>query len=170
MSFLPIGSTLELSFAGRCFRLPFDLEPVKLAKIYAFEYQFPTPSTPGRPEIRRRHDRDPPRQRQKVDCVIDFTTDPQCYRHWKLEIEGPVARLLLDVAEDGGLKPGYELKLNSYDLSVDIELFDAMQRLRFEHPEVKAVIVTSGKERVFSAGANIRMLSQSSHVEKVNFC
>ncbi len=102
--------------------------------------------------------------------MIDFTTDPQCYRHWKLEIEGPVARLLLDVAEDGGLKPGYELKLNSYDLSVDIELFDAMQRLRFEHPEVKAVIVTSGKERVFSAGANIRMLSQSSHVEKVNFC
>ena len=105
-----------------------------------------------------------------MDRVIDFNTDPQRYRHWKLEIEGPVAKLLLDVAEDGGLKPGYELKLNSYDLGVDIELFDAMQRLRFEHPEVKAVIVTSGKERVFSAGANIRMLSQSSHVDKVNFC
>src|SRR5687768_18604315 len=101
---------------------------------------------------------------------IDFRTDPSRYKHWKLSIAGPVATLAMDVKEDGGLRPGYELKLNSYDLGVDIELYDAVQRLRFEHPEVGAVIVTSGKERVFCAGANIRMLSQSSHVWKVNFC
>jgi len=92
------------------------------------------------------------------------------YKHWKLTFDGPVATLTMDVQEDGGLRPGYELKLNSYDLGVDIELYDALQRLRFEHPEVGAVILTSGKDRVFCAGANIRMLGQSSHAWKVNFC
>ena len=101
---------------------------------------------------------------------VDFRTEPARYRHWKLSIDGAVATLAMDVKEDGGLRPGYELKLNSYDLGVDIELYDAVQRLRFEHPEVGAVIVTSGKERVFCAGANIRMLGQSSHGWKVNFC
>jgi benzoyl-CoA-dihydrodiol lyase len=101
---------------------------------------------------------------------VDFRTEPSNYRHWKLTFNGPVATLAMDVKEDGGLRPGYELKLNSYDLGVDVELYDAIQRLRFEHPEVGAVIVTSGKERVFCAGANIRMLSQSAHGWKVNFC
>src|SRR5438477_1038971 len=102
--------------------------------------------------------------------LVDFRTEPGRYQHWKVTIDGPVATLAMDVREDGGLKPGYELKLNSYDLGVDIELYDAVQRLRFEHPEVGAVIVTSGKERIFCAGANIRMLGQSSHAWKVNFC
>src|SRR5216117_3639282 len=102
--------------------------------------------------------------------IVDFRTDPQRYKHWKLAFDGAVATLAMDVREDGGLKPGYELKLNSYDLGVDIELYDAIQRLRFEHPEVRAVVLTSGKERVFCAGANIRMLAQSSHAHKVNFC
>ncbi len=102
--------------------------------------------------------------------IVDFRTDPSKYRHWKLDIQGRVATLVMDVKEDGGLRPGYELKLNSYDLGVDIELHDAVQRLRFEHPEVAAAIVTSGKERVFCAGANIRMLGQSGHGWKVNFC
>jgi benzoyl-CoA-dihydrodiol lyase len=101
---------------------------------------------------------------------VDFRTEPARYKHWKLSIDGAVATLAMDVREDGGLRPGYELKLNSYDLGVDIELYDAIQRLRFEHPEVGAVIVTSGKDRVFCAGANIRMLGQSSHGWKVNFC
>jgi benzoyl-CoA-dihydrodiol lyase len=102
--------------------------------------------------------------------VVDFRTDPSRYKHWKLSFDGPVVTLAMDVKEDGGLVPGYELKLNSYDLGVDIELYDAIQRLRFEHPEVGAVVLTSGKERIFCAGANIRMLSQSSHGWKVNFC
>ena len=102
--------------------------------------------------------------------VVDFRTDPSRYKHWKLSFDGPVATLHMDVKEDGGLVPGYELKLNSYDLGVDIELYDAIQRLRFEHPEVGAVVLTSRKERIFCAGANIRMLSQSSHGWKVNFC
>src|SRR5216683_152056 len=102
--------------------------------------------------------------------VVDFRTDPSRYKHWTLSFDGPVATLHMDVKEDGGLVPGYELKLNSYDLGVDIELYDAIQRLRFEHPEVGAVVLTSGKERVFCAGANIRMLNQSSHGWKVNFC
>ena len=106
----------------------------------------------------------------KDRVVVDFRTEPSRYKHWKLSIDGPVATLAMDVREDGGLVPGYELKLNSYDLGVDIELYDATQRLRFEHPEVGAVLLTSGKERVFCAGANIRMLSQSSHGWKVNFC
>jgi benzoyl-CoA-dihydrodiol lyase len=101
---------------------------------------------------------------------VDFRTEPSRYRHWKLSVAGRVATLAMDVREDGGLRPGYELKLNSYDLGVDIELADAIQRLRFEHPEVGAVILTSLKERVFCAGANIRMLSQSGHGWKVNFC
>jgi benzoyl-CoA-dihydrodiol lyase len=102
--------------------------------------------------------------------MIDFRTHPDRYKHWKLSVDGPVATLAMDVSEDGGLKPGYELKLNSYDLGVDIELYDATQRLRFEHPEVGAVVITSGKENVFCAGANIRMLGLSAHAEKVNFC
>ncbi|MGA9723185.1 MAG: 2,3-epoxybenzoyl-CoA dihydrolase [Candidatus Binatus sp.] len=102
--------------------------------------------------------------------MIDFRTEPSAYRHWRLSFAGPVATLAMDVDENGGLAPGYELKLNSYDLGVDIELNDAVNRLRFEHPEIKCVIVTSGKERVFSAGANIRMLGLSSHPFKVNFC
>ena len=101
---------------------------------------------------------------------VDFRNEPSKYRHWRLAFDGRVATLAMDVKEDGGLRPGYELKLNSYDLGVDVELYDAIQRLRFEHPEVGAVIVTSGKERVFCAGANIRMLSQSAHGWKVNFC
>ena len=102
--------------------------------------------------------------------MIDFSTDPDHYKHWRLTIEDRVATLALDVQEDGGIEPGYDLKLNSYDLGVDIELYDAVQRLRFEHPQVAVVIITSAKERVFCAGANISMLGQSSHVAKVNFC
>ena len=101
---------------------------------------------------------------------IDFATSPERYRHWRLEVEGAVARLTMLVQEDAPLYPGYELKLNSYDLGVDIELYDAVQRLRFEHPEVGAVVVTSGHDRVFCAGANIRMLAQADHALKVNFC
>jgi len=101
---------------------------------------------------------------------VEFRTCPASYRHWKLAVDGPVATLTMDVDEQGGLVPGYELKLNSYDLGVDIELYDAVQRLRFEHPEVKAVVVTSGKEKIFCAGANIRMLAASEHSWKVNFC
>jgi len=102
--------------------------------------------------------------------MVDFRTEPSSYRHWKLSFSAPVATLVMDVDENATLVPGYELKLNSYDLGVDIELNDAVQRLRFEHPEIKSVIITSGKERVFCAGANIRMLGQSSHPFKVNFC
>ena len=101
---------------------------------------------------------------------IDFATSPEQYRHWRLEVDGAVARLTMQVQEDAPLYPGYELKLNSYDLGVDIELYDAVQRLRFEHPEVGAVVVTSGHDRVFCAGANIRMLAQAEHALKVNFC
>jgi benzoyl-CoA-dihydrodiol lyase len=101
---------------------------------------------------------------------VEFRTSPGQYKHWRLAVDGPVATLTMDVDEAGGLVPGYELKLNSYDLGVDIELYDATQRLRFEHPEVRAVVVTSGKEKVFCAGANIRMLAASEHSWKVNFC
>jgi benzoyl-CoA-dihydrodiol lyase len=107
---------------------------------------------------------------ESTRVMVDFRTEPSRYRHWKLSIDGRVATLAMDVDEAGGLVPGYELKLNSYDLGVDIELHDAIQRLRFEHPEVGAVLLTSGKERIFCAGANIRMLNQSSHGWKVNFC
>ena len=102
--------------------------------------------------------------------AVEFRTRPERYRHWTIEIDGPVATLWLSVDEQGGIGPGYELKLNSYDLGVDIELHDAVQRLRFEHPEVGAVVVTSARDRVFSAGANIRMLGRSGHSDKVNFC
>ncbi|MBI4276049.1 MAG: benzoyl-CoA-dihydrodiol lyase [Rhizobiales bacterium] len=101
---------------------------------------------------------------------IDFAADPARYRHWKLKFDGDVATLLMDVDEKGGLFEGYDLKLNSYDLGVDIELADALTRLRFEHPEVKVLILRSGKPRVFCAGANIRMLASSTHADKVNFC
>ena len=101
---------------------------------------------------------------------VEFRVDPSRYRHWRLDIDGTVATLAMDVDEDGGLVPGYELKLNSYDLGVDIELYDAVQRLRFEHPEVRVVVLTSAKDKVFCAGANIRMLGSSSHPWKVNFC
>ena len=102
--------------------------------------------------------------------TIDFQTDPSRYRHWRVEYEGEVANLIMDVDEAGGLFDGYELKLNSYDLGVDIELADIVQRMRFEHPEVKVVVMRSGKDRVFCAGANIRMLAGAAHGHKVNFC
>ncbi|GAB3627298.1 benzoyl-CoA-dihydrodiol lyase [Pandoraea terrae] len=101
---------------------------------------------------------------------VDYRTDPSQYKHWKLSFEGPVATLAIDIAEDGGIREGYKLKLNSYDLGVDIELHDALQRVRFEHPEVKTVVLTSAKDRVFCSGANIFMLGLSSHAWKVNFC
>ena len=105
-----------------------------------------------------------------TDPRVDYRTDPSSYRHWKLSFEGPLATLAMDVAEDAGLRPGYKLKLNSYDLGVDIELHDALNRMRFEHPEVRTVIVTSAKDRIFCSGANIFMLGLSSHAWKVNFC
>jgi len=101
---------------------------------------------------------------------VDFRVRPDRYKHWRLSTDGPVATLTMDVDEQGGLVPGYELKLNSYDLGVDIELYDAVQRLRFEHPEVRTVVITSGKPKIFCAGANIRMLAASPHGWKVNFC
>ena len=105
-----------------------------------------------------------------MDKIIDFRVDPNQYKHWRVEIDGNVARLIMDVDEKGGLFDGYELKLNSYDLGVDIELADVVQRLRFEHPEVGAVVLESGKDKVFCAGANIRMLGGAAHAHKVNFC
>jgi benzoyl-CoA-dihydrodiol lyase len=102
--------------------------------------------------------------------LLDFRTEPSLYRHWKLQFDGAIATLKMDVAEEGGLRPGYKLKLNSYDLGVDIELHDAVQRIRFEHPEVRTVIVTGGKDRIFCSGANIFMLGLSTHAWKVNFC
>jgi len=101
---------------------------------------------------------------------VDYQTDPSRYRHWKLKFEGPVATLAVDIDENAGLRPGYKLKLNSYDLGVDIELNDAVNRIRFEHPEVRTVVVTSAKDKVFCSGANIFMLGVSSHAWKVNFC
>jgi benzoyl-CoA-dihydrodiol lyase len=100
----------------------------------------------------------------------DYRTEPGKYKHWKLSFDGPVATLTMDVAEDGGIRPGYRLKLNSYDLGVDIELHDALQRIRFEHPETRSVVITSAKNRIFCSGANIYMLGLSSHAWKVNFC
>jgi len=105
-----------------------------------------------------------------VSMTVDFATSPDRHRHWRVAYDGPVATVTLAVDEQGGLVPGYELKMNSYDLGVDIELYDIVQRLRFEHPEVRAVVVTGGLERMFCAGANIRMLAASSHAWKVNFC
>jgi benzoyl-CoA-dihydrodiol lyase len=102
--------------------------------------------------------------------AVDFQTDPSRYKHWRLTFDGPVATLTMDVAEDGGIRPGYKLKLNSYDLGVDIELHDALQRIRFEHPEIRSVVISSAKNRIFCSGANIYMLGLSSHAWKVNFC
>ncbi len=102
--------------------------------------------------------------------AVDFQTEPLRYKHWRVSFDGAVATLTMDVAEDGGIRPGYKLKLNSYDLGVDIELHDALQRIRFEHPEIRCVVITSVKARVFCSGANIYMLGQSSHAWKVNFC
>jgi benzoyl-CoA-dihydrodiol lyase len=107
---------------------------------------------------------------QPAAAAIDFRTDPSRYKHWRLSFDGPVATLTMDVAEDGGIRPGYKLKLNSYDLGVDIELHDALQRMRFEHPEIRSVIIASAKNRIFCSGANIYMLGLSSHAGKVNFC
>lgn len=101
---------------------------------------------------------------------VEYQTDPSRYKHWKVAYDGPVATVTMDVAEDGGLRPGYKLKLNSYDLGVDIELHDVLQRIRFEHPEIRSVVITSGKNRVFCSGANIYMLGFSTHAWKVNFC
>jgi len=105
-----------------------------------------------------------------ANTPVDYRTHPDEYRHWRLQFEGPVATLTMAIDEDGGIREGYKLKLNSYDLGVDIELNDAVQRIRFEHPEVRTVIVTSGRDRVFCSGANIFMLGKSSHSWKVNFC
>src|SRR3954471_17549162 len=106
----------------------------------------------------------------KSPAPVTYDTHPERYVHWHLTFDGPVATLAMDVAEEGGLVPGYRLKLNSYDLGVDIELNDALQRIRFEHPEVRCVVLTSAKERMFCSGANIYMLGLSSHAWKVNFC
>ena len=102
--------------------------------------------------------------------LVSFATQPSNYQHWTLNVDGDVARLKLDINEDGGIKTGYKLKLNSYDLGVDIELHDAINRVRFEHPQVKVVVFESGKEKIWCSGANIYMLGLSSHAWKVNFC
>ena len=102
--------------------------------------------------------------------IINFETNPSRYRHWRVEYDDDVAQLFMDVDENGGLFDGYELKLNSYDLGVDIELADIVQRMRFEHPEIRVVVLKSGKDKVFCAGANIRMLAGAAHAHKVNFC
>jgi benzoyl-CoA-dihydrodiol lyase len=115
----------------------------------------------------------PPRGRKPLmpqDPRVDYRTEPSRYKHWKLSFDGPVATLGMDVVEDGGIREGYKLKLNSYDLGVDIELHDALQRVRFEHPEVRTVVLTSAKDRIFCSGANIFMLGLSTHAWKVNFC
>ena len=101
---------------------------------------------------------------------VDYQTHPSNYKHWKLKFEGPVATLAAEFDENGGIAPGYKLKLNSYDLGVDIELYDAVNRIRFEHPEVRTVVLTSARDKVFCSGANIFMLGTSSHAWKVNFC
>src|SRR5437660_814710 len=102
--------------------------------------------------------------------MVDYQTEPSRYQHWRLKFDGEIATLVMDTKEEGGIRPGYKLKLNSYDLGVDIELHDALQRIRFEHPEVRTVVITSAKSRVFCSGANIYMLGTSSHAWKVNFC
>src|SRR5436853_6289196 len=111
-----------------------------------------------------------PKEKSAENGLIDFRTEPSRYRHWKLATDSEVATLIMDVDEKAPLLGGYELKLNSYDLGVDIELADAIERLRFEHPQVKIVVLKSGKDRVFCAGANIRMLASATHAHKVNFC
>ena len=101
---------------------------------------------------------------------VEYQTHPSQYKHWKLGFDGPIATLAIDINENAGLVPGYKLKLNSYDLGVDIELNDAVNRIRFEHPEVRAIVFASGKDRIFCSGANIYMLGSSTHAFKVNFC
>ncbi|HCE09179.1 MAG TPA: benzoyl-CoA-dihydrodiol lyase, partial [Oxalobacteraceae bacterium] len=101
---------------------------------------------------------------------INYQIAPDRYQHWSLTCDGPIATLTMNINEDGGLKEGYKLKLNSYDLGVDIELHDAVQRIRFEHPEVRTVVITSSRDRIFCSGANIFMLGKSTHSWKVNFC
>jgi benzoyl-CoA-dihydrodiol lyase len=113
---------------------------------------------------------DPATTTASEPAPVDFETHPSRYRHWRLQVDGAVATLSLDVDEEAGIRPGYRLKLNSYDLGVDIELYDALQRIRFEHSQVSSVVVTSAKERIFCSGANIFMLGVSSHAWKVNFC
>ena len=105
-----------------------------------------------------------------MNQTVDYQTHPSRYQHWSMTLDGEVATLQLNINEDGGIRPGYKLKLNSYDLGVDIELYDALNRIRFEHPEVKSVVVTSLRDRIFCSGANIFMLGLSSHAWKVNFC
>ncbi len=107
---------------------------------------------------------------QTMTAPVDYQTEPSKYKHWRVAYDGQVATLTMDVNEDGGLRPGYKLKLNSYDLGVDIELYDALQRIRFEHPEIRCVVMASAKNRMFCSGANIYMLGLSSHAWKVNFC
>src|SRR6266571_6948754 len=124
------------------------------------------PSLAG-PSVAPRHPEEPMRTQP---LRIDFQTEPSRYRHWKLKVDSEIATLLMDVDEKSSLFEGYDLKLNSYDLGVDIELADAIERLRFEHPQVRALVLRSAKPRVFSAGANIRMLAAASHAHKVNFC
>ena len=102
--------------------------------------------------------------------TVNYQTDPSQYKHWSMKFEGEIATLQLNINEDAGIRPGYKLKLNSYDLGVDIELHDALQRIRFEHPEVRTVVVTSLRDRIFCSGANIFMLGLSTHAWKVNFC
>jgi len=114
--------------------------------------------------------KDPAERHPTAPEPVDYQTDPSRYRHWRLSFDGPIATLAMDTQEDGGIRPGYKLKLNSYDLGVDIELHDAIQRVRFEQPEVRTVVITSAKSRVFCSGANIYMLGLSSHAWKVNFC
>src|ERR1700734_3043890 len=114
--------------------------------------------------------RQPERALANGKTRVDFQTEPGRYRHWKLAVDGEIATILMDVDEKAPLFEGYELKLNSYDLGVDIELADALERLRFEHPAVRVVLLRSGKPRVFCAGANIRMLAGATHAHKVNFC
>jgi benzoyl-CoA-dihydrodiol lyase len=131
-----------------------------------------TPAGTTRPDtVQRDTDRQVPAEGAAApEPEVSFDTHPDSYRHWRLELDGDVARLVLDVDENAGIIDGYELKMNSYDLGVDIELYDVTQRLRFEHPEVRAVVLTGGKAKNFCAGANIRMLAQASHSWKVNFC
>ena len=111
-----------------------------------------------------------PQSAADARLITTYDRHPERYVHWRLRCDGEVATLALDVNEDKGLRPGYRLKLNSYDLGVDMELYDALQRIRFEHPEVKVVVITSAKERMFCSGANIYMLGLSAHAWKVNFC
>src|ERR1700741_3861931 len=146
-------------------------EPPRAAGARNIRARLAKTPDPGRlNDVGRKPRPDAERKLNTGKSRIDFQADPSKYRHWKLNVDGDVATLLMDVDEKGTLFEGYELKLNSYDLGVDIELADAVQRLRFEHPQGRAVVITGGLGKVFCAGANIRMLAQSEHWWKVNFC